>query len=149
MNTLGKIAMSKEGKVTYVLDSFAVLAYLEGEYGMARVQEILQLAQRGRAQACMSVINLGEVIYITERERGLPQAQHVLAVVEQLPITQLDATRERVLAAAHIKANWRISYADAFAVAAALEMKGVVITGDPEFSVVEHLAQVEWLIKSA
>jgi predicted nucleic acid-binding protein len=141
--------MSKEPRETFVLDSFAMLAYLDGESGMAHVQDILQLAQRGRAQASMSMINLGEVLYITERERGLPQAQQVLAAVEQLPIILLEATRERVLAAAHIKANWRISYADAFAVAAALELNGVLITGDPEFKAIEHLARVEWLPVSA
>jgi ribonuclease VapC len=38
-----------------------------------------------------------------------------------------------VLAAAHIKARFPIAYADAFAVVAALEHGGVVLTGDPEF----------------
>ncbi len=141
--------MSKEPRETFVLDSFAMLAFLDGESGMARVQDILQTAQRGRAHACLSVINLGEVLYITERERGLPQAQQVLAVIEQLPITLLEATRVRVLAAAHIKANWRVSYADAFAIAATLELNGVLITGDPEFSAIEHLPRVEWLPTSA
>ena len=54
-----------------------------------------------------------------------------------------------VLAAAHFKAQFPISYADAFAVVAvaAQECGGVVMTGDPEFSPLANagLVAVEWL----
>ena len=117
----------------FVLDSFAVLSYLGGESGMARVQEVLDEALQGHCRVVFSIINLGEVIYITEREVGLAQAQAVLAAVEQLPIEILPATRESVLAAAHVKANYRVAYADAFAITAAQELGGRVLTGDLEF----------------
>jgi ribonuclease VapC len=136
--------MSVESPV-YILDSFAALAYLDGEPGMARAQAILEDATHKRCRVAMSVINLGEVIYITEREMGLAQAQEVLAAIEQLPIEILPATRETVLAAAHIKANFHLAYADAFAVAGAQALGGVVLTGDPEFAEVEDLVGVEWL----
>ena len=136
--------MSVESPV-YILDSFAALAYLGGEPGMERVEAILRDATHQRCRVAMSVINLGEVLYITEREVGLAQAQEALAALEQLPIDILPATRERVLAAAHIKANFRLAYADAFAVAGAQELGGIVLTGDPEFEEVEQLVGVEWL----
>ena len=129
----------------YVFDSFAFLAFLDGEGGADRVQELLTAAARGEVTIFLSMINLGEVLYIVERERGLMRAQQVLAMMEQLPIHLVEATRDRVLAAAHIKANVRLSYGDAFAVATAREVAGIVITGDPEFAVVEHLVTVEWL----
>lgn len=139
--------MSPETNKKYVLDSFAVLAFLGGEAGMERVQAVLQAAKRGQASVHMSSICLGEVLYITERERGLSVAQKILAAIEQMPIDILDATRARVLAAAHIKANYRVSYADAFAVAAAQEIGAAVLTGDPEFATVEaaNVIHVEWL----
>ena len=130
----------------FVLDSFAVLSYLGGESGMARVQEVMDEALQGRCRVALSMINLGEVLYITEREVGLVQAQAVLAALEQLPIEILPATREFVLAAAHIKANYRVAYADAFAITAAQELGGIVLTGDPEFELVETIVPVEWLI---
>ena len=129
----------------YVLDSFALLAYLDGEEGMDRVRDILVEAAQGDCRVVLSIINLGEVLYITEREVGLPQAQAVLAVMEQLPIEILPATNEAVLAAAHIKANYPVAYADAFAVVAAIESGGTVLTGDDEFTQVEGLVKVEWL----
>lgn len=131
--------------VGYVFDSFAFLAFLEGESGADRIQELMTAATRGEVTIFLSMINLGEVLHIVERERGLMRAQQVLALIEQLPIQLVEATRDRVLAAAHIKANARLSYADAFAVVTAREVAGIVITGDPEFAAVEHLVTVEWL----
>ena len=138
--------MSHETGKLYILDSFALLAFLGGEAGMERVQAVLQ-AKRRQARAHMPSICLGEVLYITERERGLSVAQKTLAAIEQMPIDILDATRPRVLAAAHIKANFRVSYADAFAVAAAQEIGATVLTGDLEFAAVESalVIHVEWL----
>lgn len=93
----------------YVLDSFALFAHLEEEVGAVRVRAVLKDAERARAMAYVSVINLGELAYITERERGLSAAQIALNMIEQLPIEVLEATRERVFAAAHIKALHPIS----------------------------------------
>ena len=129
----------------YVLDSFAMLAYLGGEDGMARVRALLLDCTRGRCRVYLSLINLGEVLYITERELGITRAQEALAAIDQLPIEVVPASREAVLAAAHIKAAHPVAYADAFAVAAAMEHGATVVTGDPEFEAVKGLVQVEWL----
>lgn len=127
----------------YVLDSFAVLAYLEGETAMSRVRELLDGASGGRWTVYLSLINLGEVAYIVERERGLARAQETLGLIDQLPVHILPAPREVVLAAAHIKAQFPLAYADAFAVAAAQDHQAVIVTGDPEFDAVRDLVQVE------
>ena len=129
----------------YVLDSFALLAYLEGEAGMPRVRTLLGQALSGHPMVYLSLINLGEVLYITEREQGLTKAHQTLAAVEQLPLQVVAVARTTVLAAAHIKAHYAISYADAFAVAVAEEYKAVLVTGDPEFKAVAKQVVVEWL----
>ena len=77
-----------------ILDSYAILAYLGGEAGEGRVKEILHDASLGKSHVSLSLINLGEVAYITERERGLAKAQEVLAMVEQLPIEILPVDRQ-------------------------------------------------------
>lgn len=128
---------------SYVLDSFAVLAFLAAEEGMARVQEVLADASAGKCTALLSLINLGEVAYIIEREQGLARVHETLGMIDQMPIEVLPASREAVLAAAHIKADHPIAYADAFAVAAAQSVDGVVLTGDPEFDAVKELVRVE------
>lgn len=137
--------MSNSSLRPYILDSFALLAYLENEVGATIVQQRLQAARHNECVLFLSTVNLGELIYIIERERGLTTAQLVLAQVQQLPIQLLDATLPRILAAAHIKANHPISYADAFVVAAAQELQATVLTGDPEFAKVTVPLNIEWL----
>jgi predicted nucleic acid-binding protein len=131
----------------YVLDSFALLAYLEGEAGMPRVRSVLGGAEARRYRVYLSLINLGEALYITERERGPIEARRALGAIDQLPLEIVDVSRSTVLAAAHIKAQFRISYADAFAVVAAQNHGGAVMTGDPEFRPLADagLVAVEWL----
>jgi ribonuclease VapC len=112
---------------------------------MSIVQSVLMDAEKGACKVFLSVINLGEVLYIIEREKGMAPAQEVLAAIEQLPIDILSAPRETVLEAAHIKANYPMAYADAFTVAAALAQHGSIITGDPEFKSVDALVKIEWI----
>jgi ribonuclease VapC len=131
----------------YILDSFAFLAYLENEPAARRVEKVLQDAEAGNCRVCISIINLGEILYTIERKFGLTKAQDALALIQKLPVEILPAEDQTVLAAAHIKATHPISYADAFVVAAAQAVGGVILTGDPEFQEVGELAKIEWLKK--
>ena len=131
----------------FVLDTFAWLAYLQDEPAAARVEQVLEQAAKEKRPVFVSIINLGEVLYIIERRGGLSKAQAALALIRQLPIEILPADEPAVFAAAHIKANHALSYADAFTVAAAIRQNAQLLTGDPEFKSVEHLVKVEWLGK--
>jgi ribonuclease VapC len=93
----------------------------------------------------MSIINLGEVLYIVEREQGLLASRKALAAIEQLPLALIDVDRSLTLAAAHIKAQFPLAYADTFAVALGRQENARVVTGDPEFEAVESLVAIEWL----
>lgn len=130
-----------------VLDSYALLAYLENEAGALQVKSLLSQAETGSSRLWMSIVNLGEVLYITERERGLAHSRNVLATVEQLPVDLVIADRAHTLSAAHIKARFPLSYADAFAAALAQTKSVPLVTGDEEFSRVESLVAIEWLPK--
>jgi predicted nucleic acid-binding protein len=129
----------------YVFDSHSLIAYLEDETGAPRVRAILAQAENNQAEIFLTIINYGEVVYITEREKGLVVAQTVIAAIDQLPITVIDADRKLTFAAARIKAKYAVSYADAFAVALAQSLDAKILTGDPEFRSVEEEAAIEWL----
>ncbi len=134
---------------TFVLDTFALIAYLRDEPAAARVERTLVDALEGRTRLLVSLINLGEILYIVERRGGVAKAQDTLALIRQLPLTILPADERSVFTAAHIKANHALSYADAFAVAVAIQEGAVILTGDPEFEAVESIVSVEWLEKSS
>jgi ribonuclease VapC len=132
-------------KPNFVLDSFALLAYLQAEPASLKVKETLKLARDEDAEVFLSLINLGEIVYTVERKLGEDTSREILKDVLTLPIEIAEVTRERVLSAAHIKGRFPISYADAFAVALAQEMTATLITGDPEFKRVESLVEIMWL----
>jgi len=129
----------------YVLDSFALFAHFEHEAGGPVVQAILARARRARAEIYLSIINLGEAAYITEREQGLTAAEKLIAAVDQLPIQIVDADRRHTFAAAHLKARYPIAYADAFALSLAVERDAMLVSGDPEFHSVGSLVPMVWL----
>lgn len=130
---------------TYVLDSFALLAYLQDEPVAARIEKLLENAGKKKCRLFLSMINLGELLYITERRGGVAKAQDALALIRQLPIEVMPADEQIIFAAAHIKANHSLSYADSFVVAIAMQEDATILTGDPEFQSVEALVKVEWL----
>ncbi len=130
----------------YVLDSFAVLALLGSEPGGAEVAQLLRQAQAGGARLMMTWVNLGEVAYIVERRWGSEQVYRALALLEATALEIVPAGRELALAAAHVKAGHPLAYADAFAVALAEAADATLVTGDPEFRLVEDTVRVRWLL---
>lgn len=138
--------MSEKEQFDFILDAWAILAHLENEKGAERVRQVLKSAEKSECTLGMSLINLGEVAYITERERGLAQVHEVLAVMQSFPVTILPVDEKVVFAAAHLKANHRLSYADAFAAATTKLWGGKLMTGDPELKVLRSSEiAVEWL----
>jgi len=131
----------------FVLDSFALLAYLTDEPSAARIEKLIEDAKKGKYRLLLPLINLGEILYITERRGGVAKAQDTLALLRQLPVEILPADEQAVFSAAHVKANYTLSYADAFVVAAAQKESATVLTSDPEFQSVKELIAIEWLDK--
>ena len=129
----------------FVLDSFALLGYLQKEPGNEAVKAILDDAGTGKASAMLNVINMGEVIYTVQRRFGQQAKLEVVKSISLLEITILPAPNELVYRAAELKAQFSMSYADTFAVASAIEHNATLVTGDPEFRQVEHLVKILWV----
>ncbi len=119
--------------MNYVLDSFAILAYLGNEEGADKVEEIIDKAEKGEIKLFMNYVNLGEVYYIVAREFGIAKANEAVAIVKRLPIEFVEVNESLALTAGRIKAMHSLSYADAFVVATAIDKKGIIVTGDREF----------------
>ena len=132
----------------YVLDSYALIGYLEDEPFAEWLQELLLSARKGQCRLYIHAIQLGEVYYITMREQGKKIADLAYARIKAFPVTVIDHIDEKMLlSAASLKANFQVSYADAFAAALAGKYDAVLLTGDPEFAALEEkgLLTVKWL----
>lgn len=133
-------------KGRFVLDAWAVLALLQKEEPAAsRVKQLLEDAEESNVELFISIINLGEVIYRIGNIKGENEAQETLDEIRRLSLTVVPATEEAVFAAAGFKMRYAISYADAFAVAAAEDLDAVLVTGDPEIEQLENRIRVERL----
>jgi len=133
------------------LDASAWLAWLQDEPGAAAVQRWLNEAEAGRAECVTSIITLGEAYYRLVRVGRRDEAESLwrMALRGTLPVSVKDATRRRVRRAVELKSKHAVAYADAFAVATAMEFNAILLTGDPEIEPLEgeQNLRVEWLPK--
>ena len=137
-------------KDVYILDAFAVMAFLRDEEGAGEVEKILKRAKQGKIKLYMHNINLGEIYYNVLREEGENKANAVLAIVKQYPVEYVqNISEDYLLTAAKIKGRYSVSYADAFAIATAIQKNGILITGDPELKVLEEgkVIKIFWIGK--
>ncbi|MFZ2655898.1 MAG: type II toxin-antitoxin system VapC family toxin [Victivallales bacterium] len=131
----------------YVLDSFAVLAYLYNETGAEKVKDVLVLALNDKAEIFISSVNWAEVAYISKRKSGVNGWQTAASSLTRLPIEIVPADIELANIASEFKCKYRISLADAFAAALTKSKKAELLTGDPEFKQVEKGIGVNWILE--
>ncbi len=110
-----------------MLDAWALVAFLDDERPAAAQVEVA--LSSGEAAACS--INLGEVLYTQIRTGGAVAARQGVAKLRGV-IEVIDPDWDLVVAAAKVKANGGLSYADAFCVATADRLEAELWTGDPE-----------------
>ena len=132
--------------MNYILDAWAVVVWLEKESGYLRVSELLEKAGNREIRLTMSIVNFGEVFYRTGKLYGIAEATRTERRIRALPINIIAPVEETlVMRAAYIKAQFPISYADAFAAALAEQEKAILVTGDPDFKRLEKTIKIQWL----
>jgi uncharacterized protein len=133
---------------SYVLDSFALIGYLEDEPFAQKIEDLLQQAKKGLPHIYLHALHLGEVYYITLREQGKDVADLAYTRIKRFSIKFVENINEELLlTAAALKANYPISYADSFAAALAKIKNALLLTGDPEFRNLEAdgILETTWL----
>lgn len=128
-----------------LFDSYALLRFLQRETGSDRVRQLLAQCRESSTPCLLNVINFGEILYITQRKFGVQVRMQVFIAVQQMGITILPCPDSLVYAAAELKGTYAMLYADTFALASAMAQHACLVTGDQEFSQVEHLVKIEWV----
>ena len=98
------------------------MAYLNEPEG-EKIEKILKAAHAGKTSLYLSVVNLGEALLYNQRERGAEKANETIFIIEQLPISIVNADVALTIAAAKLKARHSVSYADCFAAALGIQKK--------------------------
>jgi len=130
-----------------VLDSFALVSLFHREPGWQVVQAALYEQDKAHSRAILNWINWGEFYYIVKRRVGPTKTTEALRLLEQLPIELFPVDQPLVRAAAEVKSEHALSYADAFCIAKAQRLDATVLTDDTEFEAVERLIKIRWLTK--
>ena len=128
-----------------LLDSYAVLAWIQDEEGAQFVEDLLYRSREKEEEVLLNIVNLGEIFYRCARVLDLPAARKILENIKILPLRIIHCPNDLVLQAAELKAQYPIAYADALALATAIREGAGIVTGDPEFRVVEHLVEIRWI----
>jgi len=128
-----------------LLDSFAILALLKKENNYQLVLNLFREAKQGERHLIMNQINAGEVYYEVVKRNLTDDFDKFWRTFLMLPIDFISNDFELVIEAAKIKSRHSLSFADCFAVAAALKEHASIVTGDPEFKQVQKIVEIEWL----
>ena len=128
-----------------VLDSYAVITYLQKQQGYEGVAMIFEECVSKDREVFLCIVNWGEVIYQALRTGGEERAELAEDIMRALPINLVEANKELTLQAARLKAFNKMSYADCYAAALAMKKKCELMTGDKEFKQVEKDIKIRWI----
>jgi predicted nucleic acid-binding protein len=128
-----------------VFDAWSIIAYFEDEPAGGKVEELIANAHENKISLLMSVVNVGELWYVLAREVSEEEADSTVTELRQLGVEFVDAEWKLAQEAARFKSKNKMSFADCFAAALALEIKAELVTGDQEFRQVEGRIKVHWL----
>ena len=132
---------NQENILPYLLDTSAILSFIEDEAGADRVEEALK-----KSTTLLPWPVLLEIYYITLQEEGQAEADRRIALLKQLKVIVLwNMDEATLLTAAKLKAEYRVSLADAIIAAFAIRNGAVLIHKDPEFDALTGLLPMEAL----
>jgi len=135
------MAKPSAASAPYLLDTSALLTFIEDEPGSDRVEEVLK-----DAAILLPWPVLMETYCITLPEKGRAEADRRYALLRQLRAEILWAMDEPILlTAARLKAEHHVSLADAVVAAFAIRNNAVLIHKDPEFDTLAGLLPMEAL----
>jgi PIN domain nuclease of toxin-antitoxin system len=132
---------------TFVLDACALIAVLSNEAGADKVVDVYKKVLNGEAELVMHVVNLLEVYYDDYRTHGKESAKKMLAGVKALSIKIITETDDELFTeAGRLKANYKISLADSFALAQTMITDGTLLTSDHhELDIIEAKEPIKFL----
>jgi predicted nucleic acid-binding protein len=130
----------------YVLDSSALLRYIDDEAGAERLEQLLSACIAGQAELCISAVQWGEIAGNLRKRLGASEEVRILSSLLPSESEIVPISGERAVRAAALKVDRKIAYADAFAIELALSSPDhVLVTADYGFKAVEDVARIEFL----
>lgn len=129
---------------TWVLDASAVMEYLRNGPYAVQVRDLIRRAEKGEAHFLISSVQLGEVVAAVTRQSGRDRALDAIEILERLGVETVGFDQEQAVAAAFLRAETGLAFADS-AAAALAAIHGALVTSDVDFKRVGKKIKIHWL----
>jgi len=131
----------------YTLDACALIALLNREPGYEEINHLLLKAELGEISVCINLVNLLEVYYDRIKMSNLERADIFLDTIYNSSIEILELQNKDIVKnAGRLKASYKMSLADSFALSTAIYKQATLITADHhEFDKVEQNENINFL----
>lgn len=129
------------GSKSFVLDTSALMAFIEREEGAERVKDVIL-----NNSIIIPWLTILETVYISQRELGEEEAVTRYALIKKLDAEIIwNADEALLLNAARIKATHSLSLADSVIAAIANQHEAVLLHKDPEYKTLQDVIEMEIL----
>jgi predicted nucleic acid-binding protein len=130
----------------FVLDSSAVIRFIDHEAGAERVKAVIQVGLRGSAEVQISAVQWGEIAGVMRKRLGAQEQERVLQRLLEVDLRIVSVSAERAVRAAELRIDRKLPFADAFALELAMDSPDhMLVTADYDFKAVADLARIEFL----
>ncbi len=129
----------------YVLDSYALITYIEKDKGYIKVIDLLEETALQGTELLMNIVNWGEVYYIILREQGHDIADEFENNFMSFPVKIIYSDLKLIRKACYYKAFNELAFADCIAAATSYIYDAPLITKDKELKQLEQEITIEWL----
>lgn len=117
----------------FVLDTTALLTYIENEEGVADVESLLLKAIHNEIVLYISIVSCIKVFYITWQEQGKETAVERLKLIEDLMVIQEPLDSQLIRVIGELKATQKMSFADCCIAGLAKFKQATLVHKDPEY----------------
>ncbi len=121
----------------YLLDTSAFLTLRDDENGADLVADLMYQAQEGKCQCFACFISLMEILYRVWKDENESAGRLAYEECQSLPIEWVHESKKLLETSAEIKAKNKLSLADAWIAASAIQECAILVHKDPEFISIE------------
>ena len=118
----------------YLFDTSALLTLRDDENGSELVADLMYQTQEKKCHCFSCFMTLMEVYYRIWKDGGESAGRLAYEKCQSLPIKWIHETKNLLEKAAEIKATNKLSLADAWIAASAIQENAILVHKDPEFT---------------
>jgi predicted nucleic acid-binding protein len=128
-----------------VLDTWSILAYLEGNLNGKKVAELIADSVELGNTIYLSAISLGEIYYAIAKNVNEKEADKTIDELLQMGIIILEIDTKAIIEATKYQTEFDLSISQCLTAIFAKRNKAVLLTFDNRFKKMEQQLRIQWI----